>query len=343
MPKTEGSEHTLRLLFWESTVRCNLACVHCRRQRVTEAASGELSTDELRALLDSAAALGRPIFVFSGGEPLLREDWETLAEYARSINVPTALATNGTLIDAALAKRIAAAGFRRVAVSLDGADARTHDEFRGTAGAFDRAAAGINALRQADVPLQINATITRHNAHQLDGLYDLAGAMGAEALHLFLFVPTGCGLQIAKTHQLAPEMYEAVLRWLCDRQASGEMELKATCAPHYYRIAAERGLAVGDSRGCLCGISVVFVSHDGEVFGCGYLPVSCGSVRKEKLEDIWRNSTVLADLRDFDRLKGKCGACEHKAICGGCRARAFAATGDYFAAEPACSYAPTTG
>jgi len=343
MHMRETSQHTLRMLFWESTVRCNLACVHCRRQRVTETPSGELGTDEARALLNSAAALGRPIFVFSGGEPLLREDWETLAEYARSINVPTALATNGTLIDAALAERIAAAGFRRVAVSLDGADARTHDEFRGAAGAFARTIAGINALRQAGVPLQINATITRHNAHQLDGLYDLAGALGAEALHLFLLVPTGCGMQIAKTHQLAPETYEAVLRWICDRQGHGEMELRATCAPEYYRIAAERGMDVGNSRGCLCGISVVFVAHDGEVFGCGYLPVSCGTVRKEKLEDIWRNSAVLADLRDFDRLKGACGACEYKAICGGCRARAFAATGDYLAAEPDCSYTPTTG
>lgn len=368
----------LRMLFWESTSLCNLACAHCRRQDVAEAAArDDLTTDEVRGVLDSAATLGRPIIVLSGGEPLLRGDWEPLAAHARTLGLPTALATNGTLIDDVLARRVAAAGFRRVSVSLDGADAATHDAFRRVPGAYGKAVAGVAALRRAGVPIQINATIAGHNTHQLDDLYALAERLGAMALHLFLLVPVGCGAEIGPTHQLPPADYEKVLNWVLDRQAGGHprqgrgeeaglpgnggsaarggmavpqpiaggspvlpLELKATCAPHYHRLAAQRGIDLGPSRGCLGGVAVAFVSHAGEVFPCGYLPVSCGSVRQRGLADIWRSSDVLAALRDYARLSGKCGLCEYKGICGGCRARAFAATGDYLAAEPACSYRP---
>ena len=331
----------LRLLFWETTARCNLACAHCRRLDVG-ASADELTTEEARGMLDSAAALGRPIVVFSGGEPLLRDDWQAVAGHARSLALPTALATNGTMIDAALAGRIASTGFHRLAVSLDGAEAATHDVFRGTTGAFDRALAGIRHLRDAGATVQINTTIAAHNADRLDEVYALVESLGAAALHLFLLVPVGCGLQIGRTHQLPPDRCEAVLQWIVDRQGDGPLELKATCAPHYYRVAAQRGLAIGHSRGCLGGIAVAFVSHKGEVFPCGYLPVRCGSVRRQSLAEIWRSSAVFADLRDFERLKGKCGRCEFKAVCGGCRARAFAATGDYLAAEPACAYDPAS-
>jgi radical SAM protein with 4Fe4S-binding SPASM domain len=330
----------LRLLFWETTRRCNLACVHCRRLDAAADTAGELTTDEARSLLDSAAELGRPVIVFSGGEPLLRGDWEALAAHARSLSLPTALATNGTLIDAATAARIAAAGFRRVSVSLDGADAATHDAFRGVAGAFERAVRGTGALRRAGQAVQVNATVTAHNAHQLDALHALAVSLGAEALHVFLLVPVGCGAALAGTHQLSGERYEEVLNWVLDRQAAGGIELKATCAPHYYRLAAERGVAVGGRLGCLAGVSVAFVGHAGEVFPCGYLPVDCGNVRERPFAEIWRRSGVFAALRDPSRLKGRCGQCEYAYVCGGCRARAFAATGDYLAAEPACTYRP---
>jgi len=331
----------LRLLFWESTVRCNLACAHCRRiETADEAAREDLTTDEFRGVLDSVATLGRPIIVFSGGEPLLRDDWEALAAHAGSLGLPAALATNGTLIDDALARRIAGAGFRRVSVSLDGSDAETHDAFRRLAGSFQRALAGIAALRAAGAAVQVNATIAAHNADQLDGLHRLATAIGAEALHLFLLVPVGCGVEIEQTHQLPPRQYERVLEWVLDRQAAGGIELKATCAPHYYRLAAQRGIDTGRSRGCLCGTAVAFVSHKGEVFPCGYLPVHCGSVRERAFADIWRDSEVFAALRDYDGLLGKCGRCEFKGVCGGCRARAYALTGNYLAAEPACTYRP---
>jgi len=344
----------LRLLFWESTWRCNLACKHCRRLATNEQdAKAELTTEQAKRVFDSAATLGRPIIVFSGGEPLLRDDWEPLAQYARSLELPTALATNGTLIDQPMAERIAGVGFHRVAVSLDGADASTHDGFRGIDGAFDRTMDAIAALGGAGATVQINATIAAHNVDQLPQLYALARSCGAVAMHLFLLVLVGCGVEIAETHQLSPQMQEQVLRWICDRQPvmgqpttgrqTGQLELKATCAPQYYRIAAERGMDTGHSRGCLCGTAVVFVSHDGQVFPCGYLPVDCGSVLRAPLADIWRDSPVFAKLRDFDNLKGKCGRCEYRDVCGGCRARAFAATGDYLAAEPACPYQPKKG
>jgi radical SAM protein with 4Fe4S-binding SPASM domain len=376
-------EHSkLRLLFWESTSRCNLACVHCRRQDIDHPSACDLSTTPAKSLIDSASRMGKPIFVFSGGEPLVRDDWEELAAHARGLGVATALATNGTLIDPSMARRIASAGFHRVAVSLDGADSRTHDAFRGVVGCFDAAIAGLRLLRASGVPTQINATIAGHNDNQLDQLYDLALSLGASALHLFLLVPVGCGVQIERSHQLSPRRYEQVLQWLCRRSGTGvppvsfsasaareqseethgqdahatrthgqdahaALELRATCAPHYYRVAAQslgqEGLQPGRSRGCLCGQSVIFVSHRGQVFPCGYLPIDCGNVMDEPLELIWERSAVLRSLRDPSKLTGKCGRCEFKTICGGCRARAFAATGDYLAAEPACEHQPGQG
>jgi len=333
----------LRMLFWESTWRCNLACKHCRRLDVDDSqAPDDLSTEQVKSFFDSVMTLGRPVIVFSGGEPLMRPDWPDLAAYAASLNLPTALATNGTLIDSTVAKQIAKAGFRRVAISLDGADSATHDEFRGVVGAFDRALAGIAAVQSLGQAFQINATIAGHNVHQLDELYDLACDLGACALHVFLLVPVGCGVQIGATHQLEPMRYERALEWVCDKQASSRLELRATCAPQYYRIAAQRGMEAStrSSRGCLCGISVAFVGHSGDVFPCGYLPVRCGSVSDTSLAEIWRNSPVFEKLRDFNQLKGKCGRCEYKAVCGGCRARALAETGDWLEQEPCCTYQP---
>lgn len=349
--RSDGSNR-LRLLFWESTARCNLSCVHCRRLATADGPAGELTTQQARRLIDSAAELGRPIFVFSGGEPLLREDWAQLAGHARDKDLITALATNGTLIDAEAAERIAAAGFHRVSVSLDAADAATHDRFRNVPGAFDRAVSGVEALRRAGAAVQINASICLGNLDQLPRLYELARRLGAVALHLFLLVPVGCGMEMSEDEFLTPTPCESVLEWVVRRQAAGQIELKATCAPHYYRVArqwlarhadadgAERVRNGIRGRGCLAGVGVIFVSHSGEVFPCGYLPVSCGSILEKNLPEIWTNSDVLRRLRDYDLLAGKCGRCDYKTICGGCRARALAATGDYLTEEPTCAYLP---
>ncbi len=342
----------MRLLFWESTAACNLRCVHCRRLDAGDSSGEELTTDQARRLIDSAAELGRPIFVFSGGEPLLRGDWEALAAHARARDLPAALATNGTLIDDALAGRVAAAGFSRVSVSLDAPEAKAHDAFRGVSGAFDAAIGGIEALRRADVAVQINTTVFAGNADRLDAMYALAEGLGAVALHLFVLVPVGCGLELAEGEQITPAQCEQTLEWLCRRQAAGGLELRATCAPMYYRVAAQwldnspaaagadRLRAGLRSRGCLAGIAVIFVSHTGDVFPCGYLPVKCGSVLDDDLREIWTGSPLLGELRNFDLLAGKCGRCEFKAVCGGCRARAFASTDEWLAPDPLCPYEP---
>ena len=360
-----------RLIFWETTAGCNLACRHCRRIDVADTLTPEdLTTEESFSLIDQITAFAKPILILSGGEPLIRSDIYEIARYATASGLIVALATNGTLIDQAVAQEIERSGIRRVSISIDGPDAANHDDFRG-AGAFDRARAGMDALREVGVPFQINTTVARHNADRMDEILTLAQEIGAVGLHLFMLVPVGCGVEIADDAQISPEAYEEILEWLYEVEQTVDLQLKATCAPHYFRIvrqheaeARRRGAqphrppshhrqrrAGGGhpgghpgmhtmTRGCLAGTGVCFVSHRGEVFPCGYLPVSAGSVRKGDLADIWQNAPLFQALRDPDLLKGKCGTCEFRQVCGGCRARAYGMTGDYMAEEPFCTYQP---
>ncbi|MBI3088433.1 MAG: radical SAM protein [Candidatus Omnitrophica bacterium] len=340
----------LRLVFWETTAGCNLACRHCRRLDVSrELSKADLTTGEARRLIEELAGVGRPVLVFSGGEPLLRPDLFELARYAKARELPIALATNGTLIDMPMADAIEDAGFDRVAISFDGADAATHDAFRGQAGAFEKALDGSERLHARHVSLQVNTTLTQHNLGQLDAMHDLVEVIGADAWHLFMFVPVGCGLEIPEEQQLAAEQYEQVLEWIAAKSRAQERFIRATCAPQYFRVLAQEHLLgryrsashlSAMTKGCLAGTGICFVSHQGEVFPCGYLPVACGSVREQPFPEIWEHSFILATLRDADFLKGKCGVCEFRQICSGCRARAYAATGDYLAEEPCCAYEP---
>jgi radical SAM protein with 4Fe4S-binding SPASM domain len=307
------------------------------------------------------------------------------------------LATNGTLVTSDIAEKIKNAGIKRVSISLDGSDATTHDTFRGIPGAFDAAIYGMRNLQKVGVSVQINTTIARHNAHQLPDVLDLARRLGADALHTFLLVPVGCGVDIAAEQMVAPEEYERMLNWFYDQSLTGGIELKATCAPHYFRVMRQRKAAdrmaerehaapviadttaigptdmtmpgstgisfkpnggppaghtghpgghPGDmnavTKGCLAGTGVCFISHEGEVFPCGYLPALAGDLRKQSFAEIWNESVVFGQLRDDDNLKGKCGCCEFRHVCMGCRARAFAATGDFLAEEPFCVYEPGT-
>ncbi|MCS6970178.1 MAG: radical SAM protein [Planctomycetes bacterium] len=337
----------LRLVFWETTVACHLACRHCRRQEL--AVSDELDTAEGRALIDAIAELGRPILVFSGGEPLQRPDLFDLLAHARARALPCALATTGTLIDDALAERLAACGLSRVAVSLDGADAATHDDFRGRPGAFAAAVAGLQRLRAHGISTQINCTLARHNVAQLPRLRELALALGAAALHVFVIVPVGCGAELDERQRLTAEEVEAALGWLADQAEDRRLFVKATCAPQFARVARQRrrladleaharqqGALHATTRGCLAGSAVCFVSARGEVYPCGYLPLRCGSVREASLAAIWRASPVFAALRDPEQLRGACGACAYRDACGGCRARAAAVHGDWLGSEPDC-------
>ncbi|MBE0534728.1 MAG: radical SAM protein [Phycisphaerae bacterium] len=354
----------LRLLFWESTIRCNLSCAHCRRIDGDETACKDLTTEQARTMIDQLAEVGRsqpfmPILVFSGGEPLCREDIFELIDYARGRDIRAALATNGTLVDETITRRIKDSGVARVSVSLDGATAEVHDRLRQLSGSFEQALAGIRCLAHHGVPFQINVTLTKHNAHQIEDVYQLARTLGAAAVHIFMLVPVGCGQVLAETDMLSPEQYEEMLVSICRLDGRGEIEIKVTCGPHYERVIRQHGLdkvrrasapshaaAPGAhphgkaTRGCLAGLGVIFVGHQGDVFPCGYLPVKCGNILEQPLKDIWHGSPDLARMRDSDALEGKCGGCGYRALCSGCRARAFAATGNYMAEEPFCAYVP---
>lgn len=347
--------HELRLVFWESTAGCNLECRHCRRLDVSrELSKQDLTTEQSRRMITAVRTAGTPILVFSGGEPLIRPDIYELADFAHEQGLPTALATNGTLIDAAVAAKIRDAHVRRVSVSLDGADEQTHDYLRCQPGCFAAACDGLRHLRAAGLSTQINCTVARHNVDQLDQVYQLALDLGVEALHLFMLVPVGCGADLPAADMLSADRYEQVLHWLYDRSREEKLFVKATCAPHYYRVVRQRSRADGRpvggarhgmsamTRGCLAGTSVCFVSHTGEVFPCGYLPVSAGNINEAEFAAIWRDSSVFARLRDTGQLGGKCGACEYAKVCSGCRARAYSASGDYMGEEPYCSHVPRT-
>ncbi len=346
-------QHQPRVLFWEATSACNLRCRHCRR--VTGGAAsigGELTTDEAKSWIEGVAAWCRPLLVLSGGEPLMRADIVELAAYANERGLPVALATNGVLMTREIAGDLRRAGVRRVSVSLDGAGARTHDGMRGVSGAFDAALNALRILVAAGVSTQINMTVCKGNRDEIEEIFLLSEKEGIQAIHFFVFVPVGCGLTCEKEQALSAVECEELLNRFRMRSDSPGLEVRLTCAPYYPRIIAERGVrpeggevgkAEGAARGsavraagCLGGKSVCFISHTGDVFPCGYLPLAAGSIRKRSLREIWEGSTLFLELRDADRLGAPCGTCAYKVICGGCRARAYAATGDHLAGDRLC-------
>ena len=341
----------LRLVFWETTAACNLSCKHCRRLEL-DATRDELTTAEAKTMIDGIAQAGKPILVFSGGEPLMRPDLWELCAHARAAGLTLALATNGTKVDDAIAAKVRDAGIARVSISLDGADAATHDAFRGQVGSFEAALAGQARLRAHGVSTQINCTVARHNRDQLVDLRERCIAIGAEALHLFVVVPVGCGVELTDDMRLSAEEVESTLTWLADQAGDPRLFVKATCAPQFARIVRQRGKMAdlrshahgnkagvnATTRGCLAGSSVCFISAKGEVFPCGYLPVDCGNLRRQSFPEIWKDSLVFEQLRDPKLLEGKCGGCAFSSSCGGCRARAYAITGNLLAEEPDCVY-----
>jgi AdoMet-dependent heme synthase len=344
----------LRLVAWETTRNCNLNCVHCRASADRGPFSGELDTAAAFQLLDQIAAVGSPIVILTGGEPLLRPDIFEIARYGTGKGLRMVMAPNGTLITKQAAEQMAAAGIKRISISIDGADRPSHDVFRGVEGAFDGALGGIERAKAAGIEFQINTTITKTNLAQLEQIQKLAVALGAVAHHIFLLVPTGRGKYIVD-QEISAREYEDTLNWFYDQRDKAPLQLKATCAPHYYRVLRQRAGKEGKTvafsthgldavtRGCLGGTGFCFISHRGIVQPCGFLDVNCGNVLERSFCDIWNGSEVFQTLRNFDLLKGKCGRCEFKRVCGGCRARAFEATGDYMTEEPLCLYQPKTG
>ncbi|HDS16559.1 MAG TPA: heme b synthase [Proteobacteria bacterium] len=341
----------LRLIAWETTRSCNLSCIHCRAAAEKGPYPNELDTTQALAFLDSVAAFSKPVIILTGGEPLLREDIYELAAYGTKRGLRMVMATNGTLVNRESIRKMLASGIQRISVSLDGANATTHDNFRKVDGSFANALKALDFAREAGLEFQVNTTITKLNLAEIPAILDLTVKLGAVAHHIFLLVPTGRGKELEEQEIPASE-YEKTLNWFYDQRDKVPLQLKATCAPHYLRILRQRSKAEGKkvtfqthgldavTRGCLGGIGFCFVSHIGDVQPCGYLEAKAGNIIETGFQDIWENSPVFTRLRDYDALEGKCGICEYKKVCGGCRARAFAATGNFMAEEPYCVYEP---
>jgi heme b synthase len=344
----------LRLVAWEVTRACNLACKHCRAEAQLEPGPGELGTEEAKALIDSFTQTGSPIIIFTGGEPLLRADIFELVGYAQARKLRCVMAPNGTLITPENARAMRRTGISRCSISIDGPDAASHDAFRGVSGAFAQAMRGIACLREQDIEFQINTTVTKGNLGQFKEIFSLASALGAVAWHIFLLVPMGRAATLSD-EVISADEYEEVLHWFYDFRKTTRMHLKATCAPHYYRIMRQRaradGLAVTPdhfgmdalTRGCLGGTGFCFISHCGEVRPCGYLEIDCGNVRRTPFPEIWAGAEPFLRFRNQAEYEGKCGRCEFHKVCGGCRARAYSLTGRYMAEEPLCAYVPQAG
>lgn len=352
MQLADQNKHVPRLIFWELTEGCNLKCVHCRATAQEERNINELSTDEAFRIIDEIVSFSNPILILTGGEPLYRPDFFDIAKYAIEKGLRVALATNGTLIDKEIAKKIKDVGIKRVAISIDGSTKEKHDQFRGVEGAFDQALLGAKHIRDEGLELQFNSTISKSNVDDLENILNLSLKEKAKALHLFMLVPVGCGLQLADSQMLPPSQYEEILEWFYSRSRELPIEFKATCAPHYYRIIRQKAKEAGEkvtfqthgmtamTKGCLAGTGVFFISHKGKVQPCGYLPVEAGDLNKQSVQEVWDNSPVFNKLRDQSKLEGKCCVCEYTNVCSGCRARAYSETGNYMAEEPYCDYEP---
>ncbi len=344
-------DNKVRMIAWEVTRSCNLNCAHCRAAANGGPYAGELSTKKCFDLIDDIAAVSSPVIILTGGEPLLRPDIFEIATYGTNKGLRMVMATNGTLVTPAVVKKMIRSGIKRVSISIDGKDAQSHDAFRQEKGAFAGAMAGIAALKDAGMEFQINTTITSVNLKQIKDILELAKIMGAAAHHIFLLVPTGRGKELAGQAITAAD-YEETLMWFHRESLSCEIQLIATCAPLFLRIMQQnkdksgqqkkkvQGRFHESTRGCLGGITFCFISHVGQVQPCGYLELNCGNVKKQTFADIWENSKVFRDLRNYSKYGGKCGRCEFIKVCGGCRARAYEATGDYLSEEPLCLYQP---
>ena len=344
MGSPEQRTFTPRLIAWEVTRSCPLHCKHCRGAARSTVYPNELSTDECFKLLDNIASFAKPIIILTGGEPMLRRDIYDIAAYASGMGLRVVMAPCGALISDETAAKISRAGIRHISISLDGATAKSHDAFRGVDGAFASALRGIEATKRAGLSFQINTTVTKDNLDELEDILKLAAALGASVFNPFLLVPAGRGKALANL-EISPEQYEETLRWLAGRQNRGDIQIRVTCAPHYQRIIRQLGVHPSKAhavKGCMGGQSFAFVSHVGKVQICGFLDVEAGDVRKENFDfrKIWETSELFLQIRDVKSYGGRCGYCEFAQVCGGCRARAYALTGDYLGEEPFCVYQP---
>jgi AdoMet-dependent heme synthase len=351
------------LVIWETTRACDLACLHCRAEALARRDPGELSTLEAMRMMNQVRRFGQPLFVLTGGDPLKRPDTVQLVEHGARLGLRMAMTPSGTpLMTPRILKQLADVGLARLAVSLDGSTAGIHDAFRGVAGSYDWTLKMIRAARELGLTTQINTTVTRHNLDDFENLIALMTDLGISLWSVFFLVPTGR----ARAEDIAsPEDFERVFHRMYDLSRTAPFDIKSTAAPQFRRVILQRQVAerragdraarpdpltagvgfsladgVGRAKGVNDGNGFLFISHTGEIYPSGFLPLSAGNVRTDDLVAVYRDSPLFRSLRDPRQLKGKCGVCEFREVCGGSRARAYALTGDPLAPEPYCTHVP---
>jgi len=329
-----------RIVAWEITRRCPLACKHCRAGAQDHEYSGELTTGECIQVLDSLARFTRPMIIWTGGEPMYRPDMVDLVKAANERGLRSVMAPCGTLVEKDALTALKNAGVMACSFSVDGATAETHDAFRGVPGAFANITRAMRIANEIGMPFQVNATVSKLNKDELPAIRELAIAAGARALDLFFLVPVGRGKGVSDL-ALSPGATEEVLGWLFEMDQAGPISVRETCAPQAVRIWHQGGRVGSKPSGCMGGKGFVFISHTGVLQPCGFLDVPSGDLRSFNFDfkEAYLHSPVFNDLKKSDQFGGGCGGCGFRDDCSGCRARAYAATGDYMAAETSCEIA----
>jgi radical SAM protein with 4Fe4S-binding SPASM domain len=336
------------MVYWEVTRACELACRHCRAEALPMRNPDELTTAQGLKLLDDLSGFGQPLphLVFTGGDPLKRPDLWTFIKAANARGFKTAITPSGTYaLNPDIVKRFKEEGIWMMALSIDGSNPARHDGIRMVPGSFEQTVRAAGWANEAGIPFQVNTLVCEQTADDLPAVYDLITRLGATRWSLFFLIQVGRGKGL---REVSPEHSEKIMEWLLDKSHESRVDIKTTEAPHYRRVAIQNedghvknvGKGIRRGFGIRDGSGILFISHLGDVYPAGFLPIRAGNVRSRNIVDIYRNSHVFTELRDVTRLKGKCGQCEYSHACGGSRARGYAYTGDALASDPLCPYEP---
>ncbi|MBA7668179.1 putative mycofactocin radical SAM maturase MftC [subsurface metagenome] len=341
------------LVSYSITTKCNLSCKHCYSESGEEAGYDDLTTDESVKVMDEIADWGIGLLVFDGGEPLLREDFFQIAEYASNKGITTGIGSNGTVIDKSIAQRLVSVGIRYASISIDGADAETHDAFRGEVGNFEKALKGASACKAAGLPFQFNTVLRKRTTSQVSEIMRLAVEHGAYGVELFDLMLVGRAKKECQDEVLTIQERKEVVEWLAEAQIDYPLPIETPGCPMYpliLKLNVDKGIHPKHipmerlariayyGRGCAAGRprGYLVIRNNGEINPCIFLQVNLGNVKEKSIRQIWQESPTLAQLRSRGLLKGECGKCNYRDICAGCRGRAYEHTGDMLASDPGC-------